>query len=55
MICYHKKILHCFIDYVPHTVHFIAVTHLFCNLRFVPLNLPHLLISSPQPSPPSLW
>ena len=40
------------IDSVSHCVHFILITHLFCNWKFVPLNLPHLfhpscLLSSP--------
>ena len=26
-------------DYIPHSVHFIPVTHLFCNWKFVPINL----------------
>lgn len=25
-------------DYIPHTIHFIPVTHLFCNWKFVHLN-----------------
>ena len=40
-ICHQTKILH-YYDYVPHTVHFIPMTHLFCNWKDVPLNLPHL-------------
>ena len=34
------------INSVPHTVHLIPVLHLFCNWKFVPLNLPHIFISS---------
>ena len=33
--------------YVPYTVH--TMTHLFYNWKFVPLNLPHLFLFSPQP------
>ena len=40
-ICHQTKILH-YYDYVPHTVHFIPMTHLFCNWKDVPFNLPHL-------------
>ena len=39
------------IDYLPNTVHFIPLNHLFCNWKFVPLNLPHLFLSSPTPLP----
>lgn len=35
------------IDYIPHAVHFITMTHLFHNWEFVLLNLPHLLHSNP--------
>ena len=38
-------------DCLPHTVHFIPMTHLFCNWKSVPLNLPHfmsLLMSPPD-------
>ena len=38
---------------IPHTVHYISLTHLFYNWKFVPLNLPHLFLSSPHP--PLLW
>ena len=38
------------IDYIPHTVHFIPVTHLLCSWKFVPLNRPHPFLSSPHPS-----
>ena len=34
------------INSVPHTVHLIPVLHLFYNWKFVPLNLPHIFISS---------
>ena len=34
------------INSVPHTVHLIPVLHLFCNWKFVPLNLPHIFLSS---------
>ena len=37
------------IDCIPHTVHFISVTHLFCKWKFVPLNLPQLSFSQPLP------
>ena len=40
------------IDYIPHTVHFIQVTHLFCNWKFLPLYfLPFSLIFPPLSSP----
>ena len=41
------------INCIPHTVHFLPMSHLFCKWKFVPLNLPHLFISSPYF--PSLW
>ena len=44
-ICHHTDLI---IDHLPCTVHFIPVTHLFCNGKFVPLNLPYLFLSSPQ-------
>ena len=47
------QIYYIFIDYIPHTVYFIPMTHLFCNWKFVPLNLPHLFLSSPHLFP--LW
>ena len=50
-ICHHTKII--IIDCIPHTIYFIPVTHLVYNWEFVPLNLPHLFLSSPHPSP--LW
>ena len=38
------------IDYIPHTVHFILMTHLFFNWKFVPLNSPYLFPpSTPAP------
>ena len=40
---------HIIINYIPHTVHFIPVTHLFYNLKFVPLNLSHLFLSTLHP------
>ena len=36
---------------IPHAMHFTAVTHLFCNWKFVLLNLLHLFHLSPTPSP----
>ena len=33
-------------QYISHTIFFISVCHLFCNWKFVPLNLPHLFLSS---------
>ena len=33
------------IDYILHTVHFITMTHLFCNWKFAPHNLHHLFLS----------
>ena len=29
------------INYIPHPVYFIPVPHLFCNCKFVLVNLPH--------------
>lgn len=41
------------IDYIPHTVRFqISIMHLFCNWKLVPLNLPHLFLSSLNPLSP---
>ena len=45
MINHHTKTLHT-IAYTPHAVYFKPVTHLFCNQNFIPLNLPHLFLSS---------
>ena len=36
----------------PH-VPFILLTRLFCNWNFLPLHLPHLFLSSPNPLPSS--
>ena len=33
------------IDYILHTVHFITMTHLFCNWKFAPHNLHPLFLS----------
>ena len=41
VICHHTK-SYIIIEYNPPTVHFTSVTHLFCNWKFVPYNLPHL-------------
>ena len=50
MICYYKK--NCIvIDYISNTVHFISIAHLFCNLKFVPLNISHLFLHPKLPSP----
>ena len=38
----------------PHTIHFVPITHVFCNWKLVPLNLPHLFHSFPHPSPQTL-
>ena len=38
------------IDYILHTVHFTPMTHLFCNQKFVPFNLPQLFLLSPTPT-----
>ena len=49
-ICQHTNTLHNSWWYSPHcTLH--PLTHLFCNWKFVLLNLPHLFISSPNPTP----
>ena len=34
------------INSVPHTAHLVPVLHLFCNWKFVPLNLTHIFLSS---------
>ena len=44
-ICHHSKILHNYC-YIPHTVHFIPMNHLFHNWKSVPLKLPHLFLFS---------
>ena len=36
------------IDYILHTVYFIPVSHLYCNWKFVLLNLFYLFLSSPK-------
>ena len=36
------------IDYIPHNVLFIPLILLFCNWIFLPLNFPHLFLSSPS-------
>ena len=46
-ICHHKDMT-LLLSIFP-TISFIPVTHLFCNWTFVPLNLPHLFLSSPSP------
>ena len=50
-ICHHKKIYNC--DLYFHTVHFIPMTHLFCNWKLIPLTSlsPVLLLLLPTP----LW
>ena len=50
MICHHTKIL-TIIEYVNHAEHFTPLTHLFCNWKFVHLNLPHPFLFSPTPFP----
>ena len=40
---------HIIIDYIPHAVIFIPVTHLFCYWTCVSLNFLHLFHSSPHP------
>ena len=47
-ICHHAEI-YIIIEYIPHIVHFMPVTHLFCYCKLVPLNPPHLFPSSPHP------
>ena len=37
------------IDYIPHTVYFIPVSRVYCNWKFVLLNLFYLFLSSPNP------
>ena len=41
------------IDFIPRIVHFIPVTHLFCNLKFLLLKFPHLFLFSLIPLIPS--
>ena len=41
------------IGHVPHILHFTLVAHLFCNWKFVPLNLPYLYLSPTHPA--SFW
>ena len=43
------------IDYILHTLCFISVTLLFCNWKFLPLNLPHLFLVSPHLATTSLF
>ena len=38
-------------DCIPHTVHFVPMTHLLCNWKFTPPNFPHLFLSSPTTVP----
>ena len=38
------------IDHIPCAAHYVPVTYLFCNLKFVPLTLLHLVLPSPVPS-----
>ena len=41
-----------YLIYSSHTMHFLPVTHLFCNWNFIPLSLSHMFFSSPHsPSP----
>ena len=37
-----------FIDCIPHVLHFIIMTHVFCNWKFVHLNFPYLFHSLPS-------
>jgi len=39
------------IDDIPHTIHFVTMTHLSCNWKRAPLNLPYLFLSSPHSLP----
>ena len=57
-LCHQTNILGYHWLYSPHLcalrpLHFILMTHLFCNWRLVPLTLPHLFLSSPNILP--LW
>jgi len=38
------------IDYIPHIVHFISMTHLHCSWKCVPLSQPHSFLTFPLPS-----
>ena len=49
MVCHQRY--YRVIDYIPHIVQFITMTHLFCNWKFVPLNLPYFFF--PLSFPPS--
>ena len=42
VICHYKK-HYIIINYILHILYFMAITDLFCNWKFVPLNLPHSL------------
>ena len=46
---------HTIIDYIPYILHFISVTCLFCNLKFIPLNLPYLFLLTPHLATTSLF
>ena len=39
-------------DCIPFIVHFLSMNNLFCNWKFVPLNLPHLFFFYLQPTSP---
>ena len=45
----YKDITSLVTDHIPHAVHFIVMTHFFCNWKLIPLTLPHLFLSSPWP------
>ena len=48
----HQQSYYNIIEYNPQTVHFIPVTHLFCNWNFAPLNPPPPYFTHPPlPSP----
>ena len=51
MMSHYIKIIYNYWLYSP--VHFISMTHLFCNWELVPLKSPHLFLSLSHP--PSLW
>ena len=46
-ICHHTKILQSYWLYSPH-IHFIPITHLYSNWKFVLLNLFYFFLSSPH-------
>ena len=46
---YYNTLNYNIIDCIPSAIHYIPVTHLFYNWKFIPFNLPQLLHSLPTP------